>query len=313
MTAFGWGARRRACMRSAREASSLALAVVTLPLAVPGTLRAAGLPDELVAAAALIPADGDRRRACLPITGLHDQIPIATVRPAPAGSPGGGYGAATSGIWLGDGPVGVPPPPLVQAMLDAGAAEALPVTWVERRRVPAAAVPRDAAPIGAAGQPQQPGWEVRDIEMHGFAYVVSGPERDLWRPVPTDFMTPKPLRVLDGIPDRNDIWSNHGEVPPGLKGATTICYSLLPDRVLEYEDPTLQANGLRELSAAVLFHPARMPRWASDYRTFDAMPRRIQPDVVMVLTFRWDGDGWRPEQYAKWGALLGRVHLVGQD
>jgi hypothetical protein len=34
---------------------------------------------------------------------------------------------------------------------------------------------------------------------------------------------------------------------------------------------------------------------------------------VVVLTFRWDGDGWHPEPYPKWGALQGRVHLVGQD
>ena len=75
-------------------------------------------------------------------------------------------------------------------------------------------------------------------------------------------------------------------------------------------DPVTLPNGLRRITAAILFHPPRMPAWISDPRVIEAMPRHMHPNDVRFVTFRNDGDGWRPETYPFSTVTVGRIHLL---
>ena len=307
--------RGRKILCTCAQAVALTTAV---QLAAAAAARAADLPGELLTASKLIPIDADGRQVCLQINGLTNQLglPMVIGRALTSVEATSAYTAETQGVYLGDGPSGVPAPPFVQALLDAGAAERIKLTWVDRRSILTLGVPRllDTG-IAASAAPASPAAPSREqvTELHGDAYLVTGPDRELFvhdegnwiAPVAPHIEQPAPAGNKDGLPG--------GQAPPSVWNSTRICYALVPDRVLEYGDPDNHGNGVRELSAAILFHPARIPGWISDPRVIEAMPLRMQPDEVRVITFRNDGDGWRPEKYRLRLWVDGKVHLVRQD
>ena len=64
----------------------------------------------------------------------------------------------------------------------------------------------------------------------------------------------------------------------------------VPDRVLEYGDVQVRQDGVRYVSAAILFHPERVPAWASDFRVAGAISDAFVPNDVRFVTFRDYGD-----------------------
>ena len=83
-----------------------------------------------------------------------------------------------------------------------------------------------------------------------------------------------------------------------------------PDRVLEYGDVEVRENGVKYVSAAILFHPARLPAWASDYRVALTTRNVFVPDDVRFVTFRDDGDGWRPTPFPEPFFMRRKTHIV---
>ncbi len=277
----------------------------------PCAARADDLPAQLVAASRLIPVGPNGRQTCISLQGLGNQggkqvTPGSQLRTGDGVPP---YSAATRGAYLGNGPADAPAPPFVQALLDAGAARRVPLYWERHYRPPAMVVPQlqdlgTARPGQPAPAPPPPVDQV--IGFRADAYLVAGPDEDLFKRDPADLMGPEPPNLAAG-PAGTDA------PPVGVWRASQVCYALIPDRVLEYTDVDKHDNGVSEVTAAVLFRPERVPAWISDPRVIDALRPNMKPLDVRILAFRNDGDGWRPNLFAF--AKLGDhdMHLVGSD
>ncbi len=139
--------RPGAAPRRARVAGCTTAGAIAIVLSSHGSATGASpvdhLPSELLTALRLFPVDRSGSPSCLSIDGLRNRLAFpltfgdrqAAVRNSDAYSP------STEGAYLGDGPVGAPAPPFVQALIDAGAAARVRLTWVRRVRTPTLSVP----------------------------------------------------------------------------------------------------------------------------------------------------------------------------
>ena len=289
------------------------LAAMSVPVA-----SAAGtndLPSLLIKASNLIPGTeglGGRQR-CSAISGLGNllRIPFSFGDHRTFTDGGTGYARDTKGAYLGNGPKGEPVPPFVQALLDAGAARKVILTWVERTTTPTGAIPQ-LQDMGVAGAPSndKPTFVTRDTKLVGDAFLVTGEDRALL-PANTNryVQSPSPPAIGGGgRPD--DAAEDPPSPPPGVWSTVKVCVLEVPDRILECGDVQVRQDGVRYVSAAILFHPVRLPAWASDFRVAGTMSNVFVPDDVRFVTFRDDGDGWRPTPYPEPFFMRGRTHIA---
>ena len=302
-----------------RRRPSVPCAIVLLALsawALPGQAGAAGIVDDILAASARMPPDLGRRQ-CLGIQGLSDAVRLPVVIgglrvavPATAG-----YSPTTEGAYLGSGPAGWAPPPFVQALLDASVAVRVPLAWVQRTREVQAATPplRDAGSPGAGGRRPESAYEGRRTVAEGEVYMVTGPDKVLFEKARQGTLATSPPGI-DGLvaPDEAGA-AGGGTPPPGVWTTGRICYTLVPERVLEHTDVQERANGISEVSAAVLFRSERMPAWASDPRVIGVTSANMLPWRVIPILFRNHGDGWRYAAPSNFLAIGTKTHIVGAE
>ena len=226
------------------------------------------------------------------------------------------YSRDAKGAYLGDGPKGEPAPPFVQALLDAGAARRVTLTWTQRTTTSTGRIPhlQDLGAPTSQGS-GAPAFVTRQATLQGDAFLVTGEDRTLFVASTNRYdMAPRPPAIADqdagaiGQPT-----SSQPSPPPGLWSAAKLCVTEAPDRVLEYSDVRLGTDGVRYASAAILFHPERMPAWASDFRITGATQNVFVPDDIRFVTFRNDGDGWRPVPYPDVFFMLGKTHVVDAE
>ena len=289
------------------------LAAMSVPVA-----SAAGtddLPSLLIKASNLIPGTeglGGRQR-CSAISGLGNllRIPFSFGDHQEFIDGGTGYARDTKGAYLGDGPKGGPAPPFVQALLDAGAARLVTLTWVERTTTPTGAIPQ-LQDTGVAGAPSndKPAFVARDTKLDGDAFLVTGEDRALF-PANTNryVQSPSPPGIGGGA-RQDEAAGGPPSPPPGVWSTAKVCVLEVPDRVLEYGDVQVRQDGVSYVSAAILFHPVRLPAWASDFRVAGATSNVFVPDDVRFVTFRDDGDGWRPTPYPEPYFMRGKTHIA---
>ena len=274
--------------------------------------RAADLPAELVAAAASIPATDDGLRICLQIEGLENVRGVSIVVDDPPDTEqADAYTSHTRGVYLGDGLPGTPAPAFTQALIDAGAAGRLAMGWRERRIGRPAALPilRDLGSTPGAPAPTGLSPEYV-VEGRGEAYVVTGPDAVLFAHDESNWIAPVVPRLAPRGAGSAGTSFQDAAPPRGVWSSTRLCYVLKPDRVLEYSDPVTKPNGLRQVTAAILFHPSLVPAWISSPGVIASMPRRMAPDEIRFVTFRNDGDGWRPVTYPFSEVTTGKLHFV---
>lgn len=307
--------RRRGARPSvdARFAGAFAmLPIAMLLLMAPWGAGAEDLPVELVAAAGSIPATDDGLRVCLQIEGLEDARGVHdVVDDPPDAEPGRAYSSRTRGAYLGAGLPGAPAPAFAQALLDAHAADRLAMAWRERRlgRLPSLPILRDTGSTPGAPAPNgpAPGYVVQG---QGEAYVVSGADAALFVHDANNWIAPVVPRLAPPGAG-SEVTSFQDAMPPtGVWNTTRICYVLRPDRVLEYADPVTKPNGIRQVTAAILFHPPLVPPWISSPGVIASMPSRMAPNEVRFVTFRNDGDGWRPDRFPFAEVTTGKLHFV---
>lgn len=270
------------------------------------------LPSELLTALRLFPVDRGGSPSCLSIDGLRNRLafPLAFGDRQVAVRSSDAYSPRTEGAYLGDGPVGAPAPPFVQALIDAGAAARVRLTWVRHVRTPTPGAPSLQDTGTGRAMPAQnppPAFRTQEESLDGDAFIVTGPDRDLFSHDDANALAPSPPAVATG--------GDQGSASPprAVWGTGRICYGLVPDRVLEYGDPEGHGNGVSEVSAAVLFHPRKVPAWIADPRVTASLRPVMLPDDVRVVTFRNDGDGWRPTQYPTRPLFTGRTHITAVD
>jgi hypothetical protein len=287
------------------------LASLTLPVA---AARADDLPSLLMAAAKLIPATEEGRMRCSAIADLSNQlrIPFSFGDHQTFTEGGAGYARDTVGAYLGDGPKGEPAPPFVQALLDAGAARRVTLRWVVRTTTPTGAIPH-LQDTGAPTAPtnDRPLFVTREVAMEGEAFIVTGEDRELF-PANTNryVQSPQPPAIGGGGRTPDAAPGSPAAPPPGVRSTMKVCMVEVADRVLEYGDVRASGSGVRSVSAAILFHPERLPAWASDFRVTGATANVFVPDDVRFVTFRDDGDGWRPTPYPEAYFMQGKTHIV---
>lgn len=303
--------RRRPLLSSAMVLASLSA------WAFPGRAGAADILDNILAASARMPADLGRRQ-CLGIQGIGDfvRLPVIIGEQWVTVSATADYSASTQGAYLGSGPADDAPPPFVQALLDAGAAVRVPLAWAQRTREMRAAMPplRDTGSAGAGGRRPGPAYDERRTVAKGEAYLVTGPDKALFERAQQGMLPTSPPRI-DGLtaPDDGGAAADRGAPPPGVWPAGRICYTLVPVRVLEHTDVQERANGISEVSAAVLFRTERMPAWASDPRVIGATRPTMLPWRVIPILFRNHGDGWRYAAPSNFLAIGAKTHIVGSE
>ena len=241
------------------------LPIAMLFLVATSSARAEDLPAELVAAAASIPATDDGLRVCLQIEGLEDARDVHdVVDDPPDAEPGRAYLSRTRGAYLGDGLPGAPAPAFAQALIDAHAADRLAMAWRERRmgRLPSLPILRDTGSTPGAPAPNgpAPGYVVQG---QGEAYVVSGADAALFVHDANNWIAPVVPRLAPPGAGSEVTSFQDAKPPIGVWNTTRMCYVLRPDRVLEYADPVTKPNGIRQVTAAILFHPPLVPTWIS--------------------------------------------------
>ena len=293
--------------------TAVSLAAVSLPAA-----RAAQTDDllsHLIEASKLIPATEKGRERCSLIEGLQNRLnmpfTLGDHRIFTDGT--AGYTRDAEGAYLGDEPKGEPPPLFVQALLDARGAHRVTMTWVERATMPTDVIPH----LQDTGVPNKPGEDrpafvTRQATLVGDAYLVTGADRTLF-PANTNRYVPSawPPAIGDQVTDATGRPTGPlPSPPPGLWSTAMVCMIEEPDRVLEYGDVEARENGVKYVSAAILFHPTRLPAWASDYRVALTTRNVFVPDDVRFVTFRDDGDGWRPTPYPEPFFMRGRTHIA---
>ncbi len=294
------------------RAVTAAVAALASAAAGAGPARAEDLPAALAAAAGLIPADDSgqtwQRRVCLPLRIVADDGPRIMVGTVAAG---GAYSLASRGAFLGLGPADGVAPPFARALLDAGAAERVRLEWFERRILPFTGAPvlRDTG-VGPGAPPPTPAPREERVPMRADAYIATGPDAVRLAPGPDLFGPFLPRVETGGPPDANGFPA--AAAPPGVYTLSKFCYDLVPDRVLEYDEPTTNPNGRRHTTAAILFHPDRVPPWIADHRVIEALQRWMRLDEVRMIGLSDYGDGWRYD-FSVWGGVRARTHLVGQD
>ena len=291
------------------------LAVACVPAA--SAAGADDLPGLLVRASTLIPVTegiGGRQR-CSAISGLSNllRIPFSFGDHQTFTDGGTGYTRDTKGAYLGDAPKGSQPPLFVQALLDAGAAKRVTLTWVERTTTPTGAIPQ-LQDTGVTGRPgnDRPAFMTRDTKMEGDAFLVTGEDRELFQ-ANTDRWVQSPLPPSIGGGSQNQAAGEASSPPPSVWSTAKVCVVEAPDRVLEYGDVQVRQDGVRYVSAAILFHPVRLPAWASDFRVAGATSNVFVPNDVRFITFRDDGDGWRPTPYPEPFFMRGRTHIADRE
>lgn len=308
------GQRKNAYARSLRLSVRYIAPIMVAAVVVTVSVSSAGaddLPNQLLAAARLIPVTLSGRQVCLPIGlgSLTNSIGTGIVQ---NGDGPDAYRLDTQGIYLGDTPAGAPPPPLVQALIERDAATRLQITWTQHRTILDMSIPH-LADLGVGPSPplQTPGPRDEAVEARGYAYMAAGPDAALFvHDVPN--VAPTPPAILVPAAPAQAYGPPTAMVPAGVHNSNRICYQIVPDRVLEYGDPVDRGNGVHVAWAEILFHPKRTPTWIADTRVLDAMPP-MKLDDVRLIDFRNDGDGWRPDGSGIRYPRDGKIHLVGQD
>ena len=307
------GSGRCAFRRVALVAS---LAVMSLPTA--NAALADVLLSQLIEASKLIPATEKGRERCSQIEGLQNRLnmpfTLGDHRVFTDGT--AGYTRDAVGAYLGDGPKGELPPLFVQALLDAGVAHRVTMTWVERTTMPTGVVPhlQDTRVPDKPGD-DRPAFVTRQATLVGDAYLVIGEDSALF-PANTNRYVPSawPPAIGDQATDATGRPTGPPpSPPPGLWSTARVCIVEEPDRVLEYGDVERRENGVKYVSAAILFHPARLPAWAGDYRVALTARSVFVPNDVRFVTFRNDGDGWRPTPFPEPFFMRRKTHILGED
>lgn len=285
--------------------------------AVPGRAGAANLLDDILAASARLPPDLGLRQ-CLGIQGLGNfvRLPAIIGEQRVTVSAAAGYSPSTQGAYLGSGPADVAPPPFVQALLDAGAATRVPLAWVQRTREMRAVMPplQDTGSSGAGGQRPGLPYDERKTVAKGEIYLVTGPDKVLFEKTQPGMLAPNPPSLDEPtVPDEARAMVDRGTPPSGVWPTGRVCYTPVPERVLEYTDVQERANGISEVSAAVLFRTERMPAWASDPRVIGATRPNMLPWEVVPILFRNHGDGWRYAALSSFLMIGTKSHIVGAE
>ena len=164
------GQKSRHSLAAAPRTMLAGALLVAMSMLVAEAARAHDLPGQLIAASKMIPVSeglGGRQR-CSAISDLSNRlrIPFSFGDHQTFTDGGSGYRRDTKGAYFGDGPKGEPAPPFVQALLDAGAAKRVTLTWVERTTTPTGTIPH-LLDTGVPGSPSndKPLFVTRESEI----------------------------------------------------------------------------------------------------------------------------------------------------
>jgi len=143
----------------------------------------------------------------------------------------------------------------------------------------------------------------------GEAFIVTGPDSKLFAPSTiSPLIGPAPLDLVPVTPGEDP------EPPSGLRKTDQICYTIKPDRVLEYGNFLDHGDGMTTIDAFVLFHPTYVPKWISDYRVTAALARVMLPNDLRLVRFRNDGDDWHPFEIDPLAPrITTNMHIIGDD
>ncbi len=300
--------------RSALCSASPAHVVAVMTLIAAGGALADDLPGSLLAAAKIAPtaAEGAPRCYALGDLGGGPRLPYSMGDHRTGVAATADYSSTTAAAYLGAVPRGAQPSALVQALEEAGVARRIPLTWLQHTLPPGSHVPpqRDLGVDGRDSRPTPS--EERTESAEGDAFLVAGQDRDAFAHADPGATSGSPP-ALDGSGPGPDFSRDAQRPPPGVWQPNRMCFRYSPVRVLEYGDPERQPNGVMTVSAAVLFEAEGMPAWARTYRVAAGLPQNPLPWEVRYLSFRDDGDGWRPEPFGSDLFLRGHTHVVRDD
>lgn len=266
------------------------------------------LSDQLLTAAAQV-TNSDVGKTCLGIDGLYNLFQPQMVEADTAGDPSTHYTASIQGAYLGDMPAGRQPPPFIQALIENGVVTPIAlisaqITVTQRPFIPQL---QDLMKSAVPAPPLLPQTTLKPGPP-GEAFIVTGPDAKLFTPATEAFsIGPAPLDLIPASPGENP------EPPSGLWKTEKICYTIKPDRVLEYGDFHDDGDGTTTMDAFILFHPSYVPNWISDYRVTPVLHPIMLPNDVRFVKFRNDGDGWRPFIAATGGTIRTDLHIIGGD
>jgi hypothetical protein len=148
--------------------------------------------------------------------------------------------------------------------------------------------------------------------MEGDAFLVTGEDRKLL-PANTNRYVQSPGPPTIGGGGMGQAAGDSLSPPSGVWSTAKVCVVEAPDHVLEYGDVQVRQDGVKNVSAAILVHPVRLPAWASDFRVVSGTSNVFVPEDVRFVTFRDDRDGWRPTPYPEAYLMQGRTHIVDGD
>ncbi len=294
-----------------RSASPPHLVVAMVLAATGGSASAGDLPALLLAAARLMPATQEGSVKCYRLgdRGNGPRLPYAMGEHRTGVAGTAEYSASTVGAYLGAVSRGAPASPLVQALVDAGVARLIPLTWLQHTLLPGQHAPTQQDVEGTPASPRAAPADDRITSVDGDVFVVAGADQRLFpRPEPGASSGSPP--ALDGSGAGPDFSADAQRPPAGVWEPDRMCFQYSAVRILEYGDPEQQPNGLLTISAAVLFQASGMPAWAMTYQVAAALPEYPLPFEVRFLSFRNDGDGWRPQPFGNGLFLRGRTHLM---
>ena len=263
--------------------------------------RADELPGLLIAAAKLMPATEEGRTRCS-IVNPAPPLSDASATPTPPENSlkdDEDYTASTQGAFLGVTAPAMVAPPFQQALLEAGAAKRYRLQVSQRARVP--------NPLRGNGLPSfVPGVSTKVSDV----VVVTGPDAALFPNLRNPFPLTRVPAVNGGSDDQGQPLGSAAVTPPGVWLGDRVCLTEVPNRVLEYGDIETRQNGLRFVTAAILFRAEGAPSWLADPRVVRSLYGRLLAQEVRIVGFRDDGDGWRPTLVSDPGFIEKKTHLV---
>lgn len=287
--------------------------------------KAAQAADGILATLRALPGDrgdleeGNSRRVCLRLGGdaIHSEAAwpmsaVAASRYTAGVEPGAAYNAGTTGVLLGDGPRGMEPTPFVQALMAAGVVRRVSVTWVVHTTHPGMPT---AAQLGLhdlddSSEPKPSGPPPDDVEattrFDGDLFLGSGPE------IVGHFEIPPDEQGHIGAVSIPPLLGTTSP-PTGVSSVSRYCYTLKPQRVLEYGPLQTVEPGHQRITVAVLMTPEQVPGWASDPRVLEVFaPQFIRPQQVFLATYDNFGDGWKKFGLTFAKDLAETGHYVGE-
>lgn len=262
--------------------------------------------------------NGDSRRFCLSIgseaflslSAYPRSIDVAN-RVEKGVEPGEGYNASTQGVLFGEGPRNVEPGPFIQALMDAGLVQRVPVTWRVHAQHPAMPT---AAQLGLhdlddSSEPKPdegpPGQEETTQHFAGDLFLATGPEA---------------MAIFDGPSEdqsvQNSLKAPHlagDTAPSGVRVPARLCYGLTAQKVLEYGPLQSVAPQHDRITVVLLMTPEGAPVWAQDPRILQVLKGHfVVSQDVRIGTYDSYGDGWHKNNLTFLKDLAESGHVTGE-